>query len=76
MHACTHVRITQCSTHTSHLHHLLVQLVHLQLQWEPHSVSWGMMVLRAGLKRVELHVYKGGESQYPTLRQTNNTLYE
>ena len=37
-------------THTSHLPHLVVQLVRLQLQCESHSVSWGMMVLRVGLK--------------------------
>ena len=27
-------------------------------QWELHFVSWGMTVLRAGLKRVELHVQR------------------
>ena len=33
-------------------------------QWELHFVSWGMTVLRAGLKRVELHVQRRSK---PTL---------
>ena len=68
MHVCTH---------TSHLPHLLVQLVHLQLQWEAHSVSWRMTVLRAGLKRVELYVQiKEEEANIRPYGRPKDTLYE